>query len=65
MLRATDDIVCGFPFPFPFEQQVGVRDRIGLGVDLLPVEVGRNLLVSIRNTPDEVGDPIELSLTLP
>ena len=43
MLRPTNDIVGGFSLAF--QQQVGFGDGVGLGVNLLPVEVGRNLLV--------------------
>ena len=42
MLRATHDVVRGVALAF--EQEVGLADGVGLGVDLLAVEVGGNLL---------------------
>ena len=37
MLRAADDVVRGFSFAF--QQEVGLADGVGFGVDLLAVEV--------------------------
>ena len=33
--------------PFPLEQEIGLADRVGLGVDLLAVEVGGHLLAPL------------------
>ena len=40
--RPADDVVC--LFAFALEQQIGLSDGIGLGVDLLAEEVGGDLL---------------------
>ena len=42
VLRAAHDVVGGLAAAL--QQQVGLADRVGLGVDLLPEEVGRHLL---------------------
>ena len=42
MLRAAHDVVGGLALAF--QQQVGLADGVGLGVDLLPVQVGGDLL---------------------
>ncbi|EXI65746.1 MAG: hypothetical protein AW08_02958 [Candidatus Accumulibacter adjunctus] len=42
MLRAADDVVRRVALPL--EQQVGLADGVGLGVDLLPVEMRGDLL---------------------
>lgn len=42
ILRATDDVVGRLTLTF--EEHVSLRDGIGLGVDLLPVEMGSHLL---------------------
>ena len=42
VLRAADDVVRRLAFAL--EQQVGLADGVGLGVDLLAVEVGGDLL---------------------
>ena len=42
MLRPSDDVVGSLPLPL--EQEIGLADRVGLGVDLLSVEVGGHLL---------------------
>ena len=42
MFRPADDVVGGLAFAL--EQQVGLADGIGLGVDLLAVEMRGNLL---------------------
>ena len=42
VLRAADDVVRGLALAL--EQQVGLADGVGLGVDLLAVEVGGDLL---------------------
>ena len=42
VLRPADDVVRGLAFAL--EQQVGLADGVGLGVDLLAVEVRRDLL---------------------
>ena len=50
VLRAADDVVRRLAFAL--EQQVGLGDGVGLGVDLLAVEVGRDLLaVLARRVP--------------
>ena len=41
VLRAAHDVVGGVPFPF--EQQVGLADGVGLGIDLLAEQVGGDL----------------------
>ena len=41
VLGAAHDVVGGVPFPF--EQQVGLADGVGLGVDLLAEQVGGDL----------------------
>ena len=46
VLRAADDVVGRLAFAL--EQQVGLADGVGLGVDLLAVEVGRDLLAVLR-----------------
>ena len=45
ILGAADQIIC--LVAVPFEQEVGLGDGIGLGVDLLAVEMGRNLLPTL------------------
>ena len=45
MLRPADDVVGSLPFPL--EQEIGLADRVGLGVDLLAVEVGGHLLAPL------------------
>ena len=42
MLRAAHDVVGGLALAL--QQQVGLADGVGLGVDLLPVQVGGDLL---------------------
>ena len=46
VLRAAHDVVRGLALAL--EQEVGLADRIGLGVDLLAVEVGGDLLAALR-----------------
>jgi len=45
MLRAADDVVCGVPFSL--EKQVRLADGVGLGVDLLAVEMRGDLLAKL------------------
>ena len=45
-LRAADDVVGALAFAF--EQHVGLADGVGLGVDLLAVEMRRDLLAVLR-----------------
>ena len=42
MLGSADDVLVDVPLPL--EEHVGLADRVGLVVDLLPVEVGGDLL---------------------
>ena len=42
VLRAAHDVVGGLALAF--QQQVGLADGVGLGVDLLAVQVGGDLL---------------------
>jgi len=51
MLRAADDVVCRLALAL--EQEVGLADGVGLGVDLLAVEV-RGDLLAVRP-----GEPLE------
>ena len=46
VLRAADDVVGRVALAL--EQQVGLADGVGLGVDLLAVEVGGDLLAVLR-----------------
>ena len=45
MFRAAHDVVGGVTPSF--QQQIGLADGIGLGVDLLAVEVGGNVLAVV------------------
>jgi hypothetical protein len=45
MLGAADDVVRGIALAL--EQQVGLADGVGLGVDLLAVQVGGDLLAVV------------------
>ena len=45
MLRATHDVVGDLPLPL--QQEVGLADGVGLGVDLLAEEVGGHLLAPL------------------
>src|SRR5204862_6287306 len=43
VLRSADDVVGSFALAF--QQEVGLRDGVGFGIDLLAVEVRGNLLI--------------------
>ena len=45
MLRSADDV--GVGVLLAFQEQVGLADGIGLGVDLLPVQVGGDSLPAL------------------
>ena len=45
MLRTADDVVGGVPFAL--QQQVGLADGVGLGIDLLAIEVGGDFLAVV------------------
>ena len=45
MLGAADDVL--IDVPFLLEEHVGLADRVGLVVDVLPVEVGRDLFLAL------------------
>src|SRR5260370_35585224 len=45
VFRAANNVVGGFAFAF--QEEVGLRDRVGLSIDLLAIEVRRHLFAVV------------------